>query len=198
MSEQRPFPEEMSNFSEEARNIERLLQSLEPRASRINRDRLMFLAGEASMGASRQTRFGRVRVWAWPTATVCSVCLGLGIGLWIPRPSNDENRPVAQASDNHGTFAESNDPPHIRVQEPGAPMQQSAVQQSTGNPAVPSDPTFGESPSLLALRNRMLANTRDDTAADGDSLRLSETAGVGPDSPSTYGELLRRMLDEKI
>jgi len=180
----------MSDFSEDARNIERLLRSLEPRASRINRDRLMFLAGEASVLASRRTRFTGYRVWAWPAATVCSVCLGLGIGVFISRPSDRENRRVA-----HAPTAPSDSSTGKRSSFSKETASASTAQQPRADQPVP---TSGDALNLFALRNRMLANIRDDPGDFGDALRLSETAGVGPDPPCTYGELMRRMLDEKI
>jgi hypothetical protein len=71
------------------KEIEAALASLVPRADRLDRDRLMFLAGQASVVRRGQDRVVRVARWAWPSAfaATSAVAAGLLVALlmrWQP------------------------------------------------------------------------------------------------------------------
>ncbi len=63
--------------------VEAALASLTLRPAAVERDRLMFLAGQAA--ALKATR--RRGAWLWPCATAAALLLALGLGLRGPRPS---------------------------------------------------------------------------------------------------------------
>ncbi len=98
MSERQEFNEDMSGFSEDDRHIERLLASLVPRESRVSRDRVMFLAGQASAVVSQRSRSLRLARWMWPAATVCSACVGLLIGATLTADHRIAGNPIAGAA----------------------------------------------------------------------------------------------------
>jgi hypothetical protein len=82
MSDKRQLREEMSEF-------ERDLQSLSPRPSGVDRDRLMFLAGQASATADREngtavasSRRRNARFWQTATAVLSLTTIGLATALW--------------------------------------------------------------------------------------------------------------------
>ena len=56
----------MNGLSADDRNLERLLKSLVPRESRLNRDRVMYLAGQASAeSATRSAPRRLARAWRY-------------------------------------------------------------------------------------------------------------------------------------
>jgi hypothetical protein len=60
---------EHSGLSPELQAIEAEWARLRPRTDRIDRDRLMFLAGQASVAEQAELpRSSRLRVWFWPTS----------------------------------------------------------------------------------------------------------------------------------
>jgi hypothetical protein len=63
--------------------VEAALASLTLRPAAVERERLMFLAGQAA--ALKATR--RRGAWLWPCATAAALLLALGLGLRGPRPS---------------------------------------------------------------------------------------------------------------
>jgi len=71
MSEERLSPELSA--------IEAALASLAPGPSRVDRDRVMFLAGQAAARTAGKTR-GRIGGWLWPAATAASLLLAATLG----------------------------------------------------------------------------------------------------------------------
>jgi hypothetical protein len=68
--------------------VEKALASLAPRASTIDRDRLMFLAGQA-VGTPPRTR------WLWPLSTAASLLLAVSLVLLlVARPAQTVERIV--------------------------------------------------------------------------------------------------------
>jgi hypothetical protein len=67
-------------------NLEQALRGLRPLATRIDRDRFLFLAGRAAAEAERSTsRFGK---WAWPASTFLSTASALVLlSLLLMRPA---------------------------------------------------------------------------------------------------------------
>jgi hypothetical protein len=174
MSEQQEFNDNMSDFTEDHRRIERLLASLVPRETRVNRDRLMFQAGQASAG-SQKTRFRGATRWIWPAATACSACLGLLVGIFFGHAPATPTDPVVEVlRGEHNTVVE----------------QLSSVRRSSST--TEDDQTF----SLVTLQNRLLTAARDDPSRLADSLETVATASH-PSPASTYSELLRQLLAER-
>ncbi len=66
--------------------MEQALQQLQPRPVNLDRDRLMFLAGQASVSATEPAN----RTWLWPTATLSlstvAACLAFALTIQIARP----------------------------------------------------------------------------------------------------------------
>jgi hypothetical protein len=70
-------------LNDELAAVEAALRSLTPAASAVSRDRLMFLAGRASVKAASPHRPRQVRAWLWPCATAVSLLLAAVFGvLW--------------------------------------------------------------------------------------------------------------------
>jgi hypothetical protein len=176
MSERQEFRENMNRFTDDDRQIERLLASLVPRDTRVNRDRVMFLAGHASAGSRKKWTRG-LTPWMWPTATVCSSCLGLIVGLFLGHAPATLSPPVAEVPP-----GESTKTAHERQES------------FAGRASVISE--RDESFSLLSLQNRMLAAERTDPSRLADALGNVATASH-PLPSSTYAELLRQMLAER-
>src|SRR5271157_3559894 len=90
--EENPQERDLHDLSE----LEAALAALVPRADRLNRDRLMFLAGQASVEAkiSQSQAIGqRSAGWAWPAAfvTMTGIAASLLVVLAIrPAPQVTE------------------------------------------------------------------------------------------------------------
>jgi hypothetical protein len=177
MSERQEFHENMNRVTDDDRQIERLLASLVPRETRLNRDRVMFLSGQASAGSQKKWTRG-LRPWMWPAATVCSSCLGLIVGLSLGHIPSTPGPHVAEA------------PPDKNTKIAAHEEQESFA----GRAPVISEKD--QSFSLLTLENRMLAAERSDPSRLADA--LGNVATVSHPLPSsTYSELLRQMLAER-
>jgi len=209
MSEQ-VFAEDMNDFSEDDRHLERMLASLKPRESRVSRDRVMFLAGQASALVAERSRTWRLNRWVWPAATICSAIVGLLIGASITAGHRIAANPLAV------------EPPPLREQitaatsqrGSGAPLRNAQMDgtsadaealasqvladssdgQVDGNPDV-----FARSPlTLLALRDRLLAGRGDDLAlAQVDASPVCDGSAAEPERPLGARELLRRWIAEE-
>ncbi len=68
-------------IDEELAATEVSLSSLTPAASRVDRDRLMFLAGRASAERNPTTRHRNVTTWLWPCTTAVSLLVAATSGL---------------------------------------------------------------------------------------------------------------------
>jgi hypothetical protein len=60
--------------------VEAAFASLEPAVSSIDRDRMMFLAGRASIACSSPPPVRRIVPWLWPVTTAASICIAIGFG----------------------------------------------------------------------------------------------------------------------
>jgi hypothetical protein len=187
MSERQEFTEDMSGFSEDDRHIERLLASLKPHESHINRDRVMFLAGQASAVVSQRSRSLRLNRWLWPAATACAACAGLSVGVSL---GHVRGNPVQVLVEMPRTIQKMATPEQA-AQEPIAQTLPGTSEESDAD-----QPNSHQRSNLLALRNRMLATEAEDPSQSGDSFRMAET-GVRREPAATYRELLRELLAEK-
>jgi hypothetical protein len=95
--------------------IEAALGSLTPAASGIARDRLMFLAGRASVGAEPacRRRASRSRVaWVWPCTTTASLLAAFAFAaLWISLPPSPFGRDAGGDGIRSRTIDVADNPP---------------------------------------------------------------------------------------
>jgi hypothetical protein len=87
---------DMNRLSADDRNLERLLKSLVPRESRLNRDRVMYLAGQASADTGKRPTPRRLARWIWPATSVCAACAGLLVGTVLSLRNPIAGNPIAQ------------------------------------------------------------------------------------------------------
>ncbi len=174
MSDEQDFPEKLGGLSDEDRQIERLLASIVPREARVNRDRMMYLAGQAA-AASQTIRSSRLRRCIWPLATACSACVGLIAGLLYGHVAAIPAPLVAEApKDEH----------------------RSTTAQVTLVPAAAITSEPNERFSLISLQSRWLTAQKDDPSRSADA--VGNVATVPHASTSfTNPELLRRLLTER-
>jgi hypothetical protein len=64
-------------ITEELAAVEAILASLKPAASGVDRDRVMFLAGRASMTANALPRQHKIIHWLWPCITAVSLLMAI-------------------------------------------------------------------------------------------------------------------------
>jgi hypothetical protein len=180
MSESEHFTEDLNNLPEDVRKIERLLASLKPRAAGINRDRVMFLAGQASTLASqRKSRSQRIGRWMWPSATVCSACIGLLVGIWIAAERGAIKAPAH--------------PTELQASHTGTapPVNEGAKLAALQPKALPEERVAGDdaeadsSGTWLAQRESRMALEEPPARGDG---------GGWSESSMGYRELTRRWL----
>lgn len=81
--------------------IQSALSSLQPTESRVDRDRLMYQAGQAAVGAVSVDVPRRRVGWMWPCATAASLLVAVTFaGMWLSRGEPEvrivyRDRPVA-------------------------------------------------------------------------------------------------------
>jgi hypothetical protein len=179
MSNERESPERLTEF-------EQLLAALTPRAGGVNRDQLMFRAGQAS--ANRWPGGVRQPSWAWPLATVVSaVAAGLmGVMLVVDR-GNHASGTVAVTT----RPDQAPDPSPAAEDQPLRPAPYLAA-HSEDEPATTTgySDSHRVSAQLFTLRQWVLA---------GDWEGLDESGGPSPDisdtvMASTYWDESRRLL----
>ena len=78
--------EPVGPLSEEARRTEQSLKQFQPRAVNLDRERLMFLAGQVAVSGGTEQH----RKWFWPSATLAmstvAACLLVALTLQMSRP----------------------------------------------------------------------------------------------------------------
>lgn len=177
-------------------DVERLLASFAPRPSRLDRDRLMFLAGQAAAAgavnpvvASVERAERRPRTpWYWPASTVASTLCATVMCVVLVNQSPDVPRGAPTALTPDEAPARSPSPPS----RSGAPTGVAIVEA----PAPDAAPVEDDSPRLDAVAADRFRRLRD--AADRPSLDELPPAGssvgdAGP--PSTYLRAVRSVID---
>jgi hypothetical protein len=210
MSERQESTEDLNPLSEDERQIERLLASLKPRESHVNRDRVMFLAGQASAKVGQRGRTWQCNRWIWPAATILSACAGLLIGLfsfagWRPENRNGmtaaepaRRKPIAAMNSTELATdllpvrgdRNSSDEEEMASNDSGTRL----VARIEDESASQSDRSL----TLLDLRDRMLAGQSDEMAL----AEFSGSAAVGnrataPEPPASERSLLQRWLHDQ-
>ncbi len=180
--------------------VERTLASFAPRATRLDRDRLMFLAGQASAGAA-PAQGSKLSVpthaktsWHWPAATAALAALSLALALML----------VVQASRNPVAIVsppETNPAPQSTV---AAELQpESAAERLPPETFVDVRPASISTSSLLSMRNVALAHGIDAlpqspsrSGASADETKPAATLVRPRDKASIFGG--RLPLDETL
>lgn len=190
MDQHTPDDDELGRFAS-------ALSALAPRESRIDRDRLMFLAGQQSAAVPRTGRR-----WLWPAATavstVAAVVLAVLLALrpepavvqivrnvYVDRsaPPAAETAPAKPLPDSPAIIAEAPAPPRRSPVEPWRPLRESAADL----PSFDADRPAG----YLALRQRVLAYGVDALSPPAPSPAL---ASALQSRPETYGQLREEYL----
>jgi len=205
MSDQQDFSADVGGLSGEDRQVERLLASMVPRESRVSRDRVMYLAGQASALASNPPSRRRVAPWIWPASTVCAACAGLVFGALLPAriPIAGHSAAVEQHGDQKlpTTVAEgrrsSNAP---QVANVAATDRQTGFSPDSTDRrlAVDLHAMVAKGFPLLAFRDRMLANHGDDTAlAQADPPIGSDDSAADAERPIRARALFERWIEDE-
>jgi hypothetical protein len=179
MLERHEPSDDVNRLSEDDRQIERLLASLAPCESRVDRDRVMYLAGQASAVVSDRSGRGRLARWLWPAATACSASAGLVIGLLLAHARPAAAPPFARMPESTETLLRQEDTVSERpIRAMSAPAHESFA--SSG----------------LRPRTPIPGVEADDTNRLADSFAFGKTATHLRQS-ATYPELLRQLLAER-
>lgn len=173
--------------AQDVTELEAALASLSPRASRVDRDQLLYLAGRAS---AEQTSVGNLRrPWLWPAATAVSASAAVVLAVLLlarPEPRVVERIvyvPQPREAEGQQNQKTSHDQP--------APLM--ADEHVDSSPAVPAtDPiwsvTDGRGTNYLRLRQMVLASGVDALPAPAFSgSNLAEP-------PASYREMSDRLL----
>ncbi|MEX0938439.1 MAG: hypothetical protein WDZ59_11315 [Pirellulales bacterium] len=132
--------------------LERQLAALSPRASRLNRDQLMYLAGRAA--AENDLGTGGVAAWVWPSATgvmtAVSVLLAMMLVLGNRSGVAMRDMPERGAQTVRDSSAASQDNAIAKVNSP----RQSPI-ESTAEPPAP--PVADDLPDSTLARGGYLA-----------------------------------------
>ncbi|MCA9110408.1 MAG: hypothetical protein KDA52_10695 [Planctomycetaceae bacterium] len=193
--------ERINETPEQQDEFERLLSQLQPVASSISRDALMYEAGRQ---AALQKSVARPRL-VWPLATAASwlITLTLG-GMWALAAYHDSQPMIVQVDQ----------PPVVDVEVPTASVPEEPTLQGetasarSGSPKIARtplyrhagpfviddllDPKQGERLSMVgwsSLRSHA-SSARDDVAVPVERLPESET-------PATYRQLMKLYLDDQ-
>lgn len=200
------FPEESSEnlkprgpgkeLPRELKAVEAELATLRPRA-RLDRDRLVFLAGQASVRAPAAGRWAKAAGWAWPTAfagmTATAATL-LVMLLVRPEPQVVERVrivrvPVEAQVEEAPRWSDGQDAPPTQ-----SPFADRLFASSRTGPSLPPDwSRFGSRAEYLEMFQRMLAQGADPWRRP---LPVSGRADEGADTPPPYREWLKTMLDD--
>lgn len=173
-------------FSEDLNEVERTLRSLRPAAPQIDRDGLMFLAGQASAptAAFVQTNRPRKAIF-WPSAAAAMTLVSLGLGMTLAlRPPVVIER-VVQA------------PTSDRAVLEDAPRQPKPVRVESSDPVADLAP-LGPGTVAAASGGGQYLRLRDQAIAHGvdfvDSLAPVARNATSATSHDSRQELLKQML----
>jgi hypothetical protein len=190
------------NVNDAPKGIEAALGALVPRSDRLDRDRLMFLAGQAAVEAqaervSRATAAGGPRRWLWPaafsTASAAAVVLAALLVLrperivveYVPQPPANDARPEAPLPSPDGRGAERD-----------------AGQSALAVAPLVESPALAETGPLLRLRTAQRELASADSAQWLDQvLGPSTTARAGStdrDAPCDPEAYTQRTLREEL
>lgn len=182
--------------------IERQLARLTPAAPRIDRDRLMFAAGQAAAGSTEPRRLGyiagpsragelsanlfRARAWFWPAATATMTAATLLLATMLVWQRASQSIAVHQpAPPQPATVATAPAAQSVDTTTAAAPVARQS--EDYGWPMV-SRPTAG----YLGLR--YIALTRGVGELETHNRTASSDSDSSGNAPATQRELLRELL----
>ncbi len=181
------------------KSLEAALADLSPRADGLNRDRILFLAGQASVTRDGTTSAGYQR-WAWPSAfavmsTVAAALLVMVIAgpkpevvvREVPRPAESDSSDVSPEDEKASPVlaAEDSDPGSLTREEPTAASVAAVLRLRAALRMRRGDATY------LNLRDRVLAFGPDALFLPNPR-RARQTGEKKP--PPSYHELRAIML----
>ena len=196
----------------ELKAVEAELTSLRPRDDRLDRERLVFLAGQASMGGRSAGRGAAAVRWAWPGACagMTAVAAALLVALLVrpepqvveririvkvPVPAQVDEVPRSDADPRVADVL-----PHpSRPSLPPRAESRDSVSRRAGPPAQADWSRFGSWGEYLETIERMLARGKDPWSQPagvpgGGDLRPEAPTS---DAPPPYREWLKTMLDDQ-
>lgn len=202
---------EEQELSGELKSLEAKLAALAPRADRLDRDKLMFLAGRESALTEARRPNGRLRRWSG-SAAVAALSAAAAVAVMVlarPAPQVVERIvevPVSPQEDS--APAPKHAPPQVpEAKEPAVPAGQPNVERPVGSTggrgllaslgldwlskdyARPIDSV----PSYLDLRRRVLTRGPDLPAPPPLTPGPSPSAGS---EPATYQHMRERLMDD--
>jgi len=202
---------EEQELSGELKSLEAKLAALAPRADRLDRDKLMFLAGRESALAEARRRNGRLRRWAGSAAVAALAAAAAVVVMVLARPAPQIVERIVEV--------------RVSPQEDGAPAPKLALTQvpEAKQPAVPArqpnverpvgfgggrgllaslgldwlskdyERPIDSVPSYLDLRQRVLTRGPDLPAPPPSTLGPGPSAGS---EPATYQNMRERLMDD--
>ena len=172
----RDAPEQ--ELSPSLKAIEAELASLSPRTDRLDRERLIFLAGQQSAAAGEVGPAKRRGGWGWPAAFAAMTAVAaMLLVMLLSRPEAPGNVPFVVV------------PPERAVDDGAAPPQESPGSSPHEGPVEPP-PVPQEPPAEATSRRSLLASV------GLDWIRLPERGELGPEA--SYSRLLDRALAGEI
>jgi hypothetical protein len=210
----------MNGLSADDRNLERLLKSLVPRESRLNRDRVMYLAGQASADIAKRSSPRPLARWMWLATTVCAACAGLIIGAVLSLRNPIAGNPIVGNSVGIERSRDVHEAPTGAGKLPDGPgANKSSSPQIAARPAAEGQrpglstdlrtagslhAVVASNFPLLVIRDRMAGNHWDDQAlaqmdwstASGDPA-TSDDSTTEIEKPLGARELFERWIEDE-
>ena len=181
---------------QELKAVESGLASLAPTTLRLDRDRLMYLAGQAAAAHDAPAGLASRRAWIWPAASagVGAVSAALLV-LLVARPAPRVVERIVYVPATHAAAADA-------AQQPGADGASLPRHSAAPSPgAVAPRRTFGGGWMGLAAPSRRpeYLSLRDQVLAFGVDVwqKPPASGGAQPNQP-TYREALDRLLDDEL
>ena len=134
-------------------SLESALAMLQPAPSRIDRDKIMYAAGQSAATTAQPAR----RRWLWPTMTVLSLCVAVtSLGMYASAKNRPPTTRVVYV--NRRTPAAPVGDTRRDVVAPKPNNRQQPVDNNRNQPQVESDPTWTVSNTTRARFPALLTN----------------------------------------
>jgi hypothetical protein len=176
----------------EFQQIEQILTALVPRESHVNRDRLMFLAGEASAVAAQRRPSLRINRWIWPATAIVSACAGLWLGVFVSAHPGVNERPIERETAERSPAIRTIPKPVVATRG----SQETVVEMTRDSAADElGEIDWGEGVWQSARRDllRQLRRSRwdDEWLSQLDAQSPAGTAAWDFEQPTSYRDLLK-------
>ncbi len=173
--------ESEGRLPDELEELHRALKSLEPLPGRLDRSRLMYLAGRASAGvsASGTSAAARKRNWAWPVSTAAMTLVAATLAVALAVRPQPQPRVVRET---------------VYVKQPALPDEPDSRRPLVFD-AIPQRPASADEPGGSLPSPYVLSMSMRRTVLEQgvDALPDVVLSGIGP--PSTSRQMLESMLD---